>query len=89
HFEGAAAHEPLEEADHDAYEGVEGGVRDLQTAIQDGSGVADALAQVDDNLVAGVEALATSTEAAVLEAGFFRARLADARERYRRGDGEA
>ncbi|WP_256947112.1 DUF5059 domain-containing protein, partial [Halobacterium hubeiense] len=69
HFEGAAAHEPLEEADHDAYEGVEGGVRDLQTAIQDGSGVADALAQVDDNLVAGVEALATSTEAAVLEAG--------------------
>jgi len=89
HFEGADAHEPLEEGDHEAYEGFEGGVRDLQTAIQDGSGVADALAQVDENLVAGVDALATSTEAAVLEAGFFRARLGDARERYRRGDAAA
>lgn len=89
HFEGAAAHDPLEEAAPDAYEGFESGVRSLQSAIQDGSGVADALAKVDENLVAGVEALATSTEAAVLEAGFFRARLGDARERYRRGDSEA
>jgi plastocyanin len=89
HFEGARAHEPLEEADHDAYEGFEGGVQDLQAAIQDGAGVEDALARVDENLVAGVDALATGTEAAVLEAGFFRARLADARERYRRSDPDA
>ncbi|SEW07578.1 DUF5059 domain-containing protein [Halobacterium jilantaiense] len=88
HFEGAKAHEPLEEADHDAYEGFEGGVASLQSAIQDGSGVDDALGQVDENLVAGVSALATGTEAAVLEAGFLRARLGDAREHYRRGEQE-
>jgi len=88
HFEGADAHEPLEEADHDAYEGFEGGVASLQSAIQDGSGVDDALAQVDENLVAGIGALATGTEAAVLEAGFLRARLGDAREQYRRGEQE-
>lgn len=87
HFEGARAHEPLEEGNHDAYEGFESGVKDLQTAIETDSGVADALAQVDENLVEGVGMLATGTEAAVLEAGFFRARLADARERYHRGDG--
>ncbi|MFB6072693.1 MAG: DUF5059 domain-containing protein [Halobacterium sp.] len=89
HFEGAKAHEPLEETAHDAYEGFEHGVTELQTAIQDEAGVADALAKTDEHLVAGVGALATGTEAAVLEAGFFRARLADARERYRRGDREA
>ena len=88
HFEGADAHEPLEEADHEAYEGFEGGVAALQSAIEDGSGVADALAQVDENLVAGVSALATGTEAAVLEAGFLRARLGDAREHYQRGEAE-
>jgi plastocyanin len=88
HFEGAAAHEPLEEADHDAYEGFEGGVADLQTAIEDGADTSEALAQVDENLVAGVGALATDTEAAVLEAVFLRARLGDAREHYQRGEAE-
>jgi plastocyanin len=86
HFEGAEAHEPLEEANHEAYEGFEGGVKDLQSAIEDGSGVDEALTAVDASLVEGVKTLATGTEAAVLEAGFFRARLADARERYRGGD---
>ena len=88
HFEGAAAHEPLEEANHDAYEGFEGGVADLQTAIEDGADTSGALATVDENLVAGISALASDTAAAVLEAGFLRARLADAREHYHRGEGE-
>jgi plastocyanin len=88
HFEGARAHEPLSDADAEAYEGFEGGVAALQSAIQDDSDVASALAQVDENLVAGVDALATGTEAAVLEAGFLRARLGDAREHYRRGERE-
>jgi len=88
HFEGAKAHEPLEEADSEAYEGFEGGVADLRAAIEDGADTGGALAQVDENLVAGVSALATGTEAAVLEAGFLRARLGDAREHYRRGERE-
>jgi len=87
HFEGARAHEALEEADHEAYEGFESGLDALATAIADGNdnGVDSAVETVDSNLVAGVEALATETEAALLEAGFFRARLADARTLYDRG----
>jgi len=88
HFEGARAHEALEEADGDAYEGFEAGLSELRSAIEDGDAAAvdEAVATVDENLVAGVEALAGSN-APLLEAAFFRVRLADARERYRLGDG--
>lgn len=89
HFEGARAHEGLEEADGDAYEGFEAGLENLQSALEDGdaAGVDDAVAAIDSNLVAGIEALA-GPHAPLLEAAFFRARFADARERYRldRGD---
>lgn len=87
-FEGARAHEVLEEADHDAYEGFEGGLESLQSAITEGSGVADAAATVDGHLRTGISLLAGSG-APALQAGFFRARFADARERYRRGDADA
>ncbi|CDK38870.1 blue copper domain protein [Halorubrum sp. AJ67] len=86
HFEGARAHEALEAADHEAYEGFESGLSDLRSAIEAGnsSGIDEALAAVDSNLVAGIEALA-GANAPLLEAAFFRARFDDARERYRRG----
>ncbi|MFA1609860.1 DUF5059 domain-containing protein [Halobellus rubicundus] len=89
HFEGARAHEALEEADGEAYEGFESGLSSLQSAIESGDseGADEALATVDSNLVAGIEALAGSN-APLLEAAFFRARFADARERYRRGEGD-
>ncbi|QLH84493.1 DUF5059 domain-containing protein [Halosimplex pelagicum] len=90
HFEGARAHEALEEADGEAYEGFESGLSALRSAIESGdsSGVDDAVATVDENLVAGVEALAGSN-APLLEAAFFRARFADARELYRLGQNDA
>jgi plastocyanin len=86
HFEGARAHEALEEASGDAYEGFEGGLSDLRAAIENGdaSGIEDAVSRVDSNLVTGIDALA-GAKAPLLEAAFFRARFADARERYRRG----
>ncbi|WP_049907583.1 DUF5059 domain-containing protein [Haloferax elongans] len=81
HFEGARAHEALEEADHDAYEGFEGGLESLKSAAESGDAeaTADALATVDENLLTGVSALA-GEGATTLESAFFRARLADARE---------
>ncbi len=87
HFEGAQAHEALEEADHEAYEGFESGLDALSTAISNGdsSGVDSAVDTVDSTLVTGIEALTTETQAALLQAGFFRARLADARLLYDRG----
>jgi len=90
HFEGARAHEALEEADGDAYEGFESGLSSLRTAIEEGnaSGVDDALGTVDSNLVAGIGAL-VGENAPLLESGFFRIRVADARERYRQGETEA
>jgi plastocyanin len=90
-FEGARAHEALEEADYDAYESFEAGLSDLRSAIEGGDAEAraTALEQVDTALLAGVEALAGADGRAVLESAFFRARLADANERYRRGDGAA
>lgn len=82
HFEGARAHEALEEADHDAYEGFEGGLESLKEAAQSGDTKAteDALATVDENLLAGISALVGGESATMLEAAFFRARLGDARE---------
>ena len=89
HFEGARAHEALEEADGDAYEGFESGLSALRTAIEaeNASDVDDALGTVDSNLVAGIGAL-VGENAPLLESGFFRIRVADARERYRQGETE-
>jgi len=86
HFEGARAHEALEESDAEAYEGFESGLSDLGSAIEDGDseGIDEAVATVDENLVAGISALAGSN-APLLAAAFFRARFADARELYRLG----
>ena len=86
HFEGASAHDALESADGEAYEGFESGLEDLQAAIEndDQAAIDDAVSTVDSNLVAGIEGLAGAS-APLLEAVFFRARLADAREQYRRG----
>lgn len=80
HFEDATAHEALEHADHDAYESFEGGLESLETAIGNGNtdGIDSAVTQVNDALVTGIEALATETQAAVLESAFFRARVQDA-----------
>ncbi|PSQ08446.1 DUF5059 domain-containing protein [Halobacteriales archaeon QS_6_71_20] len=86
HFEGAKAHEALEEADAEAYEAFEAGLSDLRAAIESGDadGVDEAVAAVDGSLVTGVEALAGG-DAALLEAGFFRARFGDAVELYEQG----
>ena len=86
HFEGAAAHDALEEADSEAYEAFESGLSDLSSAIENGNteGVASAVETVDTNLVAGIEALAGGN-APVLQSGLFKARFADARELYRQG----
>jgi plastocyanin len=91
HFEGADAHDPFEEANGEAYEAFESGLDSLVTAIGNGNaaGIDGALATVDDNLVAGIEALVGGTGAAVLEAEFFRARVGDAHERYRQGATDA
>ena len=86
HFEGARAHEALEAASGEAYEGFEAGLAELRSAIESGdeSAIDDAVATVDSNLVTGIEALA-GANAPLLEAAFFRARFADARELYRLG----
>ncbi|WP_327051420.1 DUF5059 domain-containing protein [Halomicrococcus gelatinilyticus] len=88
HFEGAKAHEALEEADHDAYESFEGGLETLSTAAGSGdrTTVASAIDQIDGALVAGIEALASGTAAAVLQSGFFRARFGDAMELQASGE---
>ncbi|WP_435365473.1 DUF5059 domain-containing protein [Haloarchaeobius sp. DYHT-AS-18] len=91
HFEGARAHEGLEHADHEAYEAFEGGLESLKEAIENGdsAGIESALATVDESLVTGIGKLATGTEAAVLEAAFFRARVEDAILQYESGEASA
>ncbi|MDS0220632.1 DUF5059 domain-containing protein [Haloarcula sp. S1AR25-5A] len=92
HFEGASAHDALEEADGEAYETFEGGLEDLSSAIENGNadGIDSAVETVDTNLVTGVEALVGGADArAALESAFFRARIADARELYRLGDADS
>ena len=90
HFEGARAHEALEEADHDAYEAFESGLESLQTGIDEGddSGVDDAVTTIDENLRIGIDSLAGSN-APLLQSGFFRARFEDAHERYQQGETDA
>jgi plastocyanin len=92
HFEGAKAHDALEEANGDAYEGFEeAGLNPLISAIENGDdgAVTDAVATVHENLVAGVGSLVSGDQPAVLESGYVRARLADAGELYRMGETEA
>jgi len=87
HFEGARAHEALEEADSEAYEGFETGLSNLQSAIENGnsSAIDDAVETVDSNLVTGISVLA-GADAPLLEAAFFRARVGDAYELYQLGE---
>ncbi|WP_135851656.1 DUF5059 domain-containing protein [Halorussus salinus] len=91
HFEGAKSHEALEEADGEAYKGFEAGLKDLASAAGNGDAEAarKAADAVERHLRAGISALATPTEAAMLQAAFFRARFGDARELYALGDGAA
>jgi len=89
HFEGARAHEDLEEASGDAYTQFEDdGLSALSTAIEndDDEGVASAVETINDALVEGIEALGSGAEPALLEAGYFKARVEDAHERYRLGE---
>ena len=90
HFEGARAHEALENADGDAYETFESGLSSLQTAIEneDSGTIDDAVATIDENLRTGIDILAGGN-AALLQSGFFRARFEDAYERYQQGEADA
>jgi plastocyanin len=87
HFEGARAHEALEEADHEAYEAFEGGLESIGTAASEGDAdaVEAAVSRADAALVGGQTSLANAA-APVLESAFFRIRLGDALERYQRGE---
>ncbi|MFC7059406.1 DUF5059 domain-containing protein [Halovenus salina] len=89
-FETARAHDALEEADHEAYEGFEGGLEQLGEAIENGDGeaVAEATVAVEDAVRSGIDALAAGHGPALLEAGYTKARIEDAHERYRLGDSE-
>ena len=89
HFEGARAHEALEEASEDAYTRFEDeGLSALSGAIEndDAEGVASAVETINGSLVEGIEALGSGAEPALLEAGYFKARIEDAHERYRLGE---
>jgi plastocyanin len=89
HFEGARAHEALEEASEEAYAGFEEeGLNGLIEAIDagDDEAVSAAVSTVHDSLVTGVTALGAAPEPAVLEAGYFRSRLGDARELFEAGN---
>jgi plastocyanin len=89
HFEGARVHEALEEASEDAYAGFEDdGLSALVEAIEagDDAGVESAISTIHESLVTGVTALGSGPEPAVLEAGYFRSRLGDARELFEAGD---
>ncbi len=90
HFEGARAHEALEDASEDAYRRFEDdGLSALSTAIEndDPEGVAAAVETIDGALVDGTDALGSGAEPALLEAGYFKARVEDALERYHLGEG--
>ncbi len=90
-FEASNAHEALEDGDGKAYEGFESGLEALTSAAESGNekAVETAITKVDTNLRAGIETLGTGVQPAILQAGFFRARFADALERYERGESKA
>lgn len=87
-FETARAHDPLEEADGESYEAFEGGLEAMLSAIEDGndSGVSDALETIDGALRSGIGALVSDDQSALIEAGYARIRIADAREQYELGE---
>ena len=89
-FETARAHDALEEADHDAYESFEGGLETLGEAIETGddAGVGEAVESVTEGVRNGITSLAAGTQPALLEAGYTKARIEDAHERYLRGESE-
>ena len=89
-FEVAAAHDTLEEADHESYEAFEGGLESLKSAIdaEDSDGAREALSTVDEALRSGIDAMVSEPQHALLEAGYAKIRLEDAVERYRDGDQE-
>ena len=90
HFEGARAHEALEDASEDAYTQFEDeGLSSLVSAIENGDddAIDESVTTVHDALTTGITTLA-GDNAAVLESGFFRARLGDAHERYLQGEAE-
>ena len=89
HFEGTRAHEALEETSEDAYRQFEDdGLSALSTAIEndDPGGVTAAVETINGALVNGIEALGSGDEPALLEAGYVKARIEDALERYRLGE---
>lgn len=89
HFEGARAHEALEAADEEAYHQFEDeGLAGLSDAIaaDDGPAVEAALAAVEDSLTDAIGRLGTGVEPALVEAGYLKARVEDALERYRLDD---
>jgi plastocyanin len=91
-FETARAHEALEDADEDAYHQFEeDGLDALATAIgaDDPEGVEAAAGAVEAGVTAGIEALGSGAEPALLEAGYVKARIEDALDRYRAGEREA
>ncbi|WP_181691285.1 DUF5059 domain-containing protein [Natronomonas sp. LN261] len=89
-FETARAHDALEEAEHDTYEAFEDGLEALGEAIESGDddGVSEAAEAVEGGVRDGIAALATGDGPAVLEAGYTKARIEDAYERYRLGHGQ-
>jgi len=89
-FETARAHDALEEAEHDTYEAFEDGLEALGEAIESGDddGVSEAAKAVEGSIRDGIAALATGEGPAVLEAGYTKARIEDAHERYRLGNGQ-
>ncbi|MFC7074468.1 DUF5059 domain-containing protein [Halovenus rubra] len=86
-FETARAHDALEEANHDAYEAFEGGLDSLATGIQEGDddAVSNAAGTVEEAIRTGITALTGEDQTALLEAGYIKARLEDAHERYQLG----
>ena len=89
HFEGARAHEGLEEASEEAYVQFEDeGLSALSSAIEndDAEAVSAAVDEINSGLLTGIEALGSGNEAALLQAGYFKARIEDAYERYQLGE---
>jgi len=91
-FETARVHEALEDADGDAYETFEhDGLDALATAIaeDDAEAVEAAAGAVEEGVTAGIVALGSGAEPALLEAGYANARIEDALDRYRAGEQDA
>ena len=89
-FETAAVHDAVEEANHEAYEAFEGGLESLAEAIENGNdeAVPEAAVTVEDAIRDGIGALASGDGPALLEAGYTKARIEDAHERYLRGESQ-